>query len=83
MQSITNRFDKLFLFFSYCIIFGISLAFSTATRSVFEVNKLGIFKISIIFMGLIFAYDRLLGDRSWFYDFKKIDGLTYLLSQLG
>ena len=22
-------------------------------------------------MGLIFAYDRLLGDRSWFYDFKK------------
>ena len=77
MQSMTNKFDKLFLFFSYVIIFGITLVFSTTTRSVFEVNKLGLFKVSIIAMGLIFAYDRLLGDRSWFMILKTIDGLTY------
>jgi hypothetical protein len=52
------------------IILGVSLLFSTATRSVFEVNKLGLFKIGLAMIGVLFFYDQCIGRQHWFYAFK-------------
>ena len=63
--------NKLYLLFIYICIFGVTLVFSTATRSVFEVNKLFILKLTIAGLGILYAYDRLIGDQSWFFNVKK------------
>ena len=63
--------NKLYLLFIYICIFGVTLLFSTATRSVFEVNKLFMLKLTISSLSILYAYDRLIGDKSWFYNIKK------------
>ncbi|MBL6722933.1 MAG: O-antigen ligase family protein [Candidatus Margulisbacteria bacterium] len=70
-MNLDAKLNKAYLFFSYAVIFGTTLFFSTATRSVFEVNKLGILKIGVSFMGIIYLYDRLLGSKTLFYPIKK------------
>ncbi|MGC6367635.1 MAG: O-antigen ligase family protein [Candidatus Marinamargulisbacteria bacterium] len=70
MLSKNNIGSSIFLGLNYTIIFGVTLIFSTATRSVFEVNKLGIFKICVALLAILFAYDRLLGSKTLFYSFK-------------
>jgi hypothetical protein len=64
-------FQRLFTTLTYFIVFGATLVFSTATRSVFEVNKLGIFKIALSLMAILYFYDRLLGNKTWFHDYSK------------
>ena len=49
------------------ILIGVSLVFSTATYSVFEVNKLVIFKIGTSLLGILYAYDYLIGSRRLFF----------------
>ena len=68
--------DRIYLFLCYTIIFGVTLLFSTATRSVFEVNKLGLVKISLSLLGIMFFYDQLFGNKQWFFEYKKTSGLT-------
>ena len=63
--------DRIYLFLCYTIIFGVTLLFSTATRSVFEVNKLGLVKISLSLLGIMFFYDQLFGNKQWFFEYKK------------
>ena len=63
--------DRIYLFLCYTIIFGVTLLFSTATRSVFEVNKLGLVKISLSLLGIMFIYDQLFGNKQWFFEYKK------------
>ncbi len=60
-------FNKVFTFLVYTIIFGITLVFSTYTRSVFEVNKLGITKIAICLMIIMFVYDSLFNKSKYFF----------------
>ena len=63
--------NKVYQYLCYLIIFGTTLFFSTSTRSVFEVNKLAIFKIGIAIAGILFFYDQLIGKKGWFYGFNK------------
>lgn len=63
--------NRIYLSLCYTIIFGVTLFFSTATRSVFEVNKLGIVKIAISILGILFFYDHLFGQNKWFFNHKK------------
>ena len=65
-----SLFRWAYIILGLCIIFGITLVFSTATRSVFEVNKLGIVKICVSLMGILFSYDALFGNHQWFHPFK-------------
>ena len=71
MQLSNTLFSRIYLFLFYTIILGTTLIFSTATRSVFEVNKLGIVKISLSILGIFFFYDKLLGQNTWFYNYSK------------
>ena len=71
MNSKKNAFHKLFLSINYFIIFGITLVFSTATRSVFEVNKLAIVKVGICLLLILYSYDALFNNFKNFLDFKK------------
>ena len=70
MKITTAFFNRSYLFLCYAIIFGTTLLFSTSTRSVFEVNKLGVIKISLSLLGILFFYDRLIGNQTWFQNFK-------------
>ena len=71
MRNLNSFFHTSYTSLFYIIIFGTTLFFSTATRSVFEVNKLGIVKICLSLAGIFFCYDRLIGNREWFFNFKK------------
>tara|TARA_B100000674_G_scaffold72690_1_gene50233 strand:- start:5555 stop:7546 length:1992 start_codon:yes stop_codon:yes gene_type:complete len=71
MNSLSTIANRTYLFLCYAIIFGTTLFFSTATRSVFEVNKLGIVKIALSLMGILFFYDQLFGKNTWFFKPKK------------
>ena len=71
MQISNILFSRIYTFLCYSIIIGATLIFSTATRSVFEVNKLGILKIALSLMGIIYAYDRLIGTQSLFHHYTK------------
>ena len=69
--------NTIYLFCIYLSIFGTTLFFSTSTRSVFEVNKLGIFKIAMAIGALLFFYDQLIGNKQWFYSFNKNRWFNY------
>ena len=71
MFSKQLSFHKLFLASTLFIIFGITLGFSTATRSVFEVNKLGITKIGICILIIMYSYDILFKQSARFTSFKQ------------
>ena len=71
MNLSTAFINRTYQYLCYLIIFGTTLFFSTSTRSVFEVNKLAIFKIGIAVAGILFFYDQLIGKKDWFYGFNK------------
>jgi O-antigen ligase len=71
MYMLAKRAPLLFLTFNYLIILGVTLVFSTGTRSVFEVNKLFFLKLGISLIGIMFFYDYLIGERRWFCRLSK------------
>ena len=71
MNSLSTIANRTYLCLCYVIVFGSTLFFSTATRSVFEVNKLGIVKIALSLMGILFFYDQLFGKNTLFFTPKK------------
>ena len=64
-------FYSVFTYIHLFIIFGVTLLFSTATRSVFEVNKLGVLKIGLCFLIIMYAYNTLISNKHRFIPLKQ------------